>query len=425
LLALGPLLVDWPRFLGPNGDQSAPWPEPRFEWPAGGPEVVWRAAVGEGFGGAAIVDGEVFVLDRDGGEGRDVLRVLGLDDGAERWRVSYAAPGRLSYAGSRTVPTVVGRYVYTTGGLGHASCFDREARALVWHVDLTAVFGGEQPMFGWSTHPVVVDDLVVVAPLGKEVTLVGLDRLTGKERWRTGFLGYSHATPARVTLLGRDLLVMNTCPQPASGQDAPLTAWVIAVDPATGSLVWKHETVLCRLPVTPPVAIGDDRLFVTGGYRAGSKLLALEEREGAVTVAELFHVTRGAQLHPPVREGEHLYLLANENWNESRRRRAEGGLVCLGLDGRERWRTGDTPYFGRGGLVRLADSIIVQDGFDGTLRAVRLDPERYVELGAFRPFEAERGDGQMWAPPAASGTRLVVRSQHELIAVELRPQRGE
>ncbi len=425
LLALAPLLFDWPRFQGPNGDQSADWPAERFEWPAGGPEVAWRVALGEGFGGAAIEGGEVFVLDRDSAAERDVLRVFALADGAERWSAGYAAPGRLSYRGSRTVPTVVGRHVYTTGGLGHATCFDRETRASVWHVDLEARFGGEQPMFGWSTHPVVVGDLVIVAPLGKEVSLVALDRLTGEERWRTGFLGYSHATPVLATVLGREVLVMNTCPEPASGQDAALTAWVIALDPKTGELVWRHETVLCRLPVTSPFSLDSAHLFVTGGYRAGSKLLYFEDVEGKVKVTERFQSTRGAQIHGPVRLGEHLYLLANENWNENRRRRAEGGLMCIDLTGRELWRTGDAPYFGRGGCVRLGDALIVQDGYDGTLRAVRLGPERYNELGSFAPFREVRGDGQMWAPPAASGTRLVIRSQSELVAVELAPQRGE
>ncbi|MEZ6017981.1 MAG: PQQ-binding-like beta-propeller repeat protein [Planctomycetota bacterium] len=418
------LSADWPQFMGPSGDQSAPWPGGTFTWPSGGPTVTWRASVGDGFGGAAIFDGEVFLLDRDGDK-RDVLRVLGLDDGKERWQAGYDAPGRLDFKGSRTVPTVIGRHVYTTGGFGHVSCFDRDTQALVWQVDLARDFGGALPMFGWSTQPCVVGDLLVAAPWSATCSLVGLELETGKARWRTGFLGYSHATPALLTLLGREQLVVNTCPEPASGQDKAMPAWIVSVDPATGAQLWRHETVLCRLPITSPVRVDDQRLFVTGGYRAGSKLLRLAQEEGEPTqISEAFAVSRGAQVHSPVLHDGHLYMLANENWTDNRRRRAEGGLMCLGLDGKERWRTGEAPYFGRGGCVRIGDVLLVQDGFDGALRAVRLNPLEYVELGVFRPFGEVARDGQMWAPPALSGTRLVMRSQSELVCVELAQKIG-
>lgn len=422
LLAPEGLGDDWSRFMGPSGDLSAPWPGDTFTWPVGGPTVQWRASIGDGFGGAAIVGDEAFLLDRDGDE-RDVLRVFGMDDGKVRWEAGYGAPGRLDYRGSRTVPTVVGRHVYTTGGFGHVSCFDRETRALVWQVDLERDFSGTMPMFGWSTQPCVVGDLLVAAPWSETCSLVGLDLVTGKERWRTGFLGYSHATPALLTLLGRQQLVVNTCPKAASGQDKAMPAWVVSIDPATGALLWRHETLLCRLPITSPVRVDDQRLFVTGGYRAGSKMLQLAVgQDGHTQVSESFAVSRGAQIHAPVLLDEHIYLLANENWTDNRRRRAEGGLMCLGLDGKEHWRTGESPYFGRGGCVRIGDTLLVQDGFDGALRAVRLNSIEYVELGVFRPFGEVARDGQMWAPPALSGTRLVMRSQSELVCVELAPQ---
>jgi len=425
LAAVPSLQSDWPQFMGPNGDMSAPWPGGDFAWPEEGPQVAWRAAIGEGYGGVAVAGGGVFLLDREG-DARDVLRVFDLADGSERWSLGYAAPGRLDFKGSRTVPTVVSGQVFTTGGFGHVTCFDVEAHTIQWQVALAESLGGRQPMFGWSTHPVVVGDVVIAAPLSAETTLVGLDRKTGAVRWRTGFLGYGHSTPALLTLHGREQLVMNTCPKPGSGQDQAMPAFVIALDPSTGTLLWKHETVLCRLPITPPVAVDERRFFVTGGYRSGSTLMQLVQpsAEEAFTVEEVFHVERGAQVHPPVIHGSHIYLLANENWNDGRRRRSEGGLVCLGLDGKEHWRTGANPFFGRGGLVRVGDTLLIQDGFDGTLRAVRMTPERYTELGAFRPFPEVERDGRMWAPPALAGTRLLLRSQEELVALELAPKRA-
>jgi hypothetical protein len=125
-------------------------------------------------------------------------------------------------------------------------------------------------------------------------------------------------------------------------------------------------------------------------------------------------------VHLPLLFEGHLYLLVNENWNQPRNNRKEGGLLCLALDGRERWRTGDSPYFGLGNALLAGDRLLVQDGFDGTLRVVRASPEGYRLEAEARLF-AENGtrDGQMWAPMALAGRHLLMRSQEELLCVEL------
>jgi len=412
---------DWPRFLGPTGDGVAPWPEATFTWPASGPEVLWRVPVGEGFAGVAIAGDEVFLLDREG-EVQDVLRVFGLADGVERWRAGYDAPGRLSFKGSRTVPTVTDEHVYTTGGFGHVTCFDRATRSIAWHVDMREAFAGQQPTWGWCAHPLLTMGLVIAAPMGGASTLIGLSAATGEVRWRSEFLGHSHSTPVEVVLRGRRQVLFSSTPEADNSLDKSAPAWIVSIDPDTGKLIWKHELKLSAIPIPPPVVVDDERFFVTGGYRSGSKLLRLDRIDGAWRIEELFSIKRGSQVHPPIVVGEHLYALVNENWNDSRRRRDEGGLMCLGLDGKERWRTGNSPYLGRGGLLRLADALIVVDGFDGTVRAVRLDPEKYQELGAFSPFPERRDDGQLWAPPAMSGSVLLIRSQTELLALEMAPK---
>lgn len=412
--------ADWPRFLGPTGNGVVPWPGATFTWPVEGPEELWRVAVGEGFAGVAIAGDEVFLLDRVGEE-RDELRVLGLADGVERWRAGYDAPGRLSFRGSRTVPTVTDEHVFTTGGFGHVTCFDRASRSIVWHIDMREAFGGQIPTWGWCAHPLLTMGLVIAAPMGEASTLVGLSAATGEVRWRSEFLGHSHSTPVEVVLGGRRQVLFSSTPKADNSLDKAAPAWIVSIDPDTGKTIWRHELKLSAIPIPPPVAIDDARFFVTGGYRSGSKLLRLDRVDGEWRIEELFSIKRGSQVHAPIVVGEHIYALVNENWNDSRRRRDEGGLMCLDLDGEERWRTGDSPYLGRGGMLRVADALIVLDGFDGTVRAVRLDPAKYQELGMFKPFPERRDDGQLWAPPAMSGSVLIVRSQDELVALDLAP----
>ncbi|MFG0319717.1 MAG: PQQ-binding-like beta-propeller repeat protein, partial [Planctomycetota bacterium JB042] len=370
---------DWPQFLGPQRDDTAAAVPIADGAPP--PTVRWRAPVGPGFGGAAVRDGRVYLLDREAGE-RDVLRVLDLEDGREVWRAADDAPGRLNYAGSRSVPVVTERLVLTVGGLGHVRAFDRAAESMRWRLHLEDDLDGRRPMFGFSASPVLVDGRLVVAPLGPDVGLVALDPATGETRWRTGGVGHGHATPAVVTLHGRQQLLHLSTEAKSSGRNAPAPTTLSSFDPRDGRLLWRYEATFCGLPIAPPTGIDDERIFLTGGYRAGSILLRVRrETDGeGVSVEEEFRLERGSQVHPPVRSGDHLYLLVNENWNHSRARRAEGGLLCLSLDGDERWRTGDDPYLGRGDLVRIGDRLVVQDGFDGSLRVVRANPERYEPI---------------------------------------------
>src|SRR5262250_3004376 len=65
LLAGGSLRADdWPQWLGPQRDGV--WRETGIveKFPAGGPPVKWRTPIGSGYSGPAVVNGRVYVMDR-------------------------------------------------------------------------------------------------------------------------------------------------------------------------------------------------------------------------------------------------------------------------------------------------------------------------------------------------------------------------
>ena len=55
---------DWPQWFGPQRDGV--WREAGIveKLPEGGPELVWKAAIGNGYAGPAVSDGRVYVFDR-------------------------------------------------------------------------------------------------------------------------------------------------------------------------------------------------------------------------------------------------------------------------------------------------------------------------------------------------------------------------
>jgi hypothetical protein len=54
---------DWPQFRGPNRDNISAETGLFRSWPAKGPKVLWKTPVCEGYAGAAIKDGRVYVND--------------------------------------------------------------------------------------------------------------------------------------------------------------------------------------------------------------------------------------------------------------------------------------------------------------------------------------------------------------------------
>ena len=300
------------------------------------------------------------------------------------------------------------------------TCFSRESHEIVWSVDMEGTYGGVMPYFGWSSSPVVLGDLVIVTPLGEKIGLLALDCRTGEKVWATESVGRSLSTPAVLDLLGTRQVVFLSTASRAPGQDRAAPATISSFDPENGSLLWRTETMLTRLTIPPPVQVDDERFFVTGGYRAGSTMLRIQRNADGYSFEELFHITRGAQIHLPLLHEDHLYLLVNEGWNVVRSRRKEGGLMCLSLDGKELWRTEDEPFFGRGNAVLAGDHLLIQDGDSGILRVAKATPAGYrtiVEVDLFG-FAGQR-DRKTWTPMAVADGYVLLRSQEELLCARL------
>ncbi|MFT7485205.1 MAG: outer membrane protein assembly factor BamB [Candidatus Paceibacteria bacterium] len=398
----------------PSSVLSAEYPRPDANL-----APVWAVELEPGYGGVAIDGQDVFVLDREAGVA-DTLRVLELATGDLKWSFSYPAPGRLDFAGSRTAPVVEDDLVYTCGSLGQVHCIDRRTHGAVWNRKLDGDCGGARPDFGWAASPVVHDGLVILPALGADVGLVAFDRYTGETRWQTAALGYSHSSPVVLQLLGESQLLFLSSIVQGQGAEgtAPLT--VSAFDPSDGTPLWTFQVDGTSVPIPPPVQVDDDHFFLTGGYGGGSSLLHIKRRPDGYLLEETFHIAKGAQLHPPVVHAGLIYLVANENSNDSRRFRQEGGLSCFNLEGEELWSTGDDPYFGRGHLLLLGDHILIQDGYSGILRMCLANPEGYHQVATANVFESPpKARKQMWAPMARVGGTFVVRGQTQLRCVKL------
>ena len=166
------LAADWPQYLGPDRNAVSTETGLKRSWGEDGPSVLWTFPLGGGFGGPAVSDGKVYVLDRVGSE-QDVLRCIDLTTGQEEWTFAYDAPGKFDRQGSRSVPAIEGNYIYTCGPLGHVHCIDKRTHKAVWQKNVWTDFGGEGvPSWGISQSPLNYGDLLIIASQTKKAGVV-------------------------------------------------------------------------------------------------------------------------------------------------------------------------------------------------------------------------------------------------------------
>jgi outer membrane protein assembly factor BamB len=400
---------DWAQFGGPDRNNSSPETGLSRTWPDKGPKVLWTISLGAGYGSPSVRDGEVYVLDRPD-RAKDVLRCLSLETGEELWQFAYDAPGSVSHDGSRTAPTIDDDYIYTVGLLGHMHCIDRKTHQPVWSKHLLDDFGVSLPRWGVSQAPSLYKDLVIVAPQASDAFVIAMKRDTGDIVWRTPSLGnVGYSTPVITTLCGVDQAVMIGASD-RQGDSGALTAGISLED---GTILWTYDGFQCRIPIPYATTLPGDRLFITGGYRAGSAMIELRRENDVFAVKELFKTdVCGSQIQQPLfYEG---YLYVNSNSNER-----EDGLMCLTLDGEVKWKTRESWFstsFERGPLL-LADGLIFNlDGKKGSLHLIEPSPDGYKELAKADLL----GGKEIWAPMALSQGKLLLRSQSEMKCLDVK-----
>ncbi|HIA47025.1 MAG TPA: hypothetical protein EYN96_03425 [Candidatus Hydrogenedentes bacterium] len=400
--------ADWPQFQGPARNGFSPEAGIARSWPEGGPREIWSASVGEGFGSASIRDGEVYILDRESGV-QDILRCFSLDTGEELWRYAYEAPRKVSYPGSRTTPMVTEKYVYTVGVMGNLYCIDRKTHRPVWNHNLVDKFSMRGiPNWGVSQAPSVYKDLVIVAPQSSTSAVAAFNRHNGELVWSSpGIAGLGYVSPVVTTLHGVDQVVMFN----PAGRREPGTVFGVSLE--DGSVLWKYSDWVCRIPIPFPTILDDNRVFITGGYGAGSTLFEVIKTGEGFDTKELFSTMEfGSQIHQPLLIDGVLYGNSNSNGEKH-------GMACLALDGTLNWRTKDTkglPRFDFGNLISVDGLILNLEGRKGSLHLIEPSPDGYKELARAQILDGTK----MWAPMAFSDGKLVLRSQSEMKCLDLR-----
>ena len=404
---------DWPQYLGPNRNATSTQTGLLRTWPGNGPEVLWTVPVGIGFGGPVVKDGKVYLLDRDDEVG-DKLRSLDLASGEELWNFAYDAPGSVMFPGSRSIPTIDGDMIFTSGPYGDLYAIDINTHRPVWHKNVWTDFGGgDIPRWAITQNPLVYGDLLIVASQAPQAGVVAYEKLTGTVQWTTPSLGpVGYVSPAMVNVAEEDHVVMITASERGGGGGV-----VAGINPLTGEILWEYAGFQCIIPVPSAFDAGENRILITGGYRAGAVMLTVEKTaDGSYGVTELFKTVEfGGHTKPPVLVNDHFY--SHYTTNERR-----DGLVCMSMDGEIKWKTGRSPLFDKGSMI-LADGLILSTDGAEKLYLIEPDPSAFKPIASADVLTAGTGDSrrpnQNWAPMALSNGKLLIRDQNRLLCLNV------
>ena len=389
----------WPQWRGPNRDgASTETTSLKRTWQAPEPRELWAIDVGEGYAGAAVLNGRVYVMDYDREKRQDALRCLSLADGREIWRYAYSVSVKRNHGMTRTVPTVTDKLVVAMGPKCHVVCLNPATGELRWGLDLAREYGATVPPWYAGQCPLVDQGAVILAPGGKDALLLAVDGETGKELWQTpnphGWK-MTHSSVMPMEFGGRRMYVY--CANNG----------VVGVSAKDGSILWETTAWKISIATVPsPLIPGGGRIFFAGGYNAGSLMLQLQEENGRFAAKPLFKLEPevfGATQQTPILHGDHIYGV-----------RADGKFVCLGLDGKVVWASDSSQQFGLGPFL-LADGLFFAMNDSGLLRLIEATPEKYVPLGQAQVLKGR----ESWGPLALAEGRLIVRDLTRMACLDV------
>jgi outer membrane protein assembly factor BamB len=397
----------WPRFRGENFDAVTTEDVSLVKtWPANGPEVLWSIDVGEGYAGAAIFAGRVYLMDYDRQQEADVVRCLSLDDGRDIWRYSYPVKVKRWHGMSRTVPAVTDKYVVTMGPKCHVICLDSMTGEFRWAFDLVREFKTTIPQWYTAQCPLIDNGRAIIAPAGT-VLMMAVDCETGNIIWETpnpdGWI-MTHSSIVPMEFNGKRFYVYCGGNQIKGG--------VVGISAEDGSVLWKNEEWKVRFNVPMPVVVGDDRLFLSAGYgqyELGCGMLRLTETGGKITTKlEFIHPTEifGSIQQSPIFYDGYIYGV-----------RLDGQLVCLDLDGNVVWTSASANKFGNG-PYSIVNGLLYIMNDSGLLTLAQTGPSGFAPLAQAKVLEGH----ESWGPMAAASGRLIVRDTERMICLDISSQ---
>jgi len=311
LMTAAALCADnWSAWRGPEQNSISKENNLKLEKPLN--KIAWEKNLGLGYSVVSVYGDKLLTAGYS--ENRDYIYCLNAKSGEQIWVYSYASEKGNKYYGPRSTPVTNGKYVYQFSQTGLLVCLDFNTGKLIWQVDVVKKSGAEQPMWGFASNPVILDDKVIINA-GKYG--MAFDIETGKAKWKNqgGEGNYSSIKPfvfknknyiafmskKEICILdiGGNLITSEewetkyniVCIDPVINNDGSLILISSAYNTGSGlfkfdgkalNLLWKNSNLCSHFstPILIEEKSGEGTLYGVNGNAGQGKLCAIDFKTG-------------------------------------------------------------------------------------------------------------------------------------------------
>lgn len=389
-------LADWPNWRGANFDGKSASKGILADW-SKGLKKLWsvnylcQGQATASWSAPVIQGNRLIVPGRD--EHHDLLFCINADSGELIWSGSYKASTETSHGlGPRATPFISGDKVYSFGRSGDLVCWQLEDGKLLWRKNVKDE-GGVEPIWGFSTTPLVTENKVIVQGGGKAL-VTAYDKISGELLWKSmeGEVGYSAAIPINIENELKLLVYHGT--------------GISCLDPSDGKVLWTAPwaTDYCVNATTPIVS--GDIVFHTSGYKMGCE--ALKISKSGYSVLWKSNVMEAQHSDPVLIDG-YIYGYSGESSHNN------GQFKCIELStGKEIWSTGQIGQ----GTTTFVDGHLVCLDIKGNLFLVEPDPKSFKLTGKMM-HALQDVKNPAWTVPVVANGKLYLRYLQQLICYQL------
>jgi len=357
-------------------------------WPADGPEMLWHYdGLGDGHSSVSIAGDKLYVTGMIDEKGW--LFVFNLN-GKLLNRVMYGDEWAVNYEGTRATPIVNDGKIYLMSGVGDLICLCANHLDVIWKRNILVDFDSKNITWGINESPLIIGDMIIATPGGKEHNVVALNKNSGEIIWSSSGVGELSAYCSPLYI---------------GEQEIPLIATItadniIGLEASTGKLLWSFES-WNRNKIHSNTPVYADNMILFTSVDKGCTMVRLSDGgRKAEIVWEIPDLDN--MMGAMVKAGEYVYG------------------SCSGYKAKlwycVNWNTGEIMYKDSGlataGVTIFADSMLYCYSDRGDMALVKPGTERFDIVSQFK--------GPHWAHPVIFKGTLYVRHGDGLMAYKIK-----
>jgi len=367
----------WSQFRGPGGAGHV-----QDEFIARTPQLklVWEKEIGSAYSELLVRNDDLFTMSSDmidSLHGNEYILAFNAQTGVEKWRSRidslYFEIDGWGH-GPRSTPVLHGDLIFCLSGNGKLSAHKVSDGTMLWQNDFVASFQSIRPRWGYSSSPLVVNEMLVVEVGGKEnQAFMAFDLLTGKPLWnsRNGEAFYN--SPLYAQIDGEPQILF------ASGD------MLYSLKP-TGDTLWTYKMPF-RLLTTMPLLLGTNSIFLSGVRTPGFVIIEVDQHK-------IKEIARGDHMQTDFNTASfHKGFIYGFNVST---------LRCISAI------TGDLKWskrgFGKGSQIVVNNHMVVLSD-QGLLVVAEANPDVFAEK-----VSAQAIKGKSWTAPSYARGKVYVRN---------------